>query len=259
MIETVLVVIPANNEQAAIGACLDALLSARRHADDALGGRVDSRAVVVLDSCVDATEAQITAAHGVRVIHARLARAGSARAFGVAHARRGLDIEPSRVWIASTDADSRVPVDWITTMIRCAERGADVVLGTVRPDVARTSSTYRQWRRRYVISDGHPHVHGANLGLRANVYDRIGGWPLLAFDEDVELARRAEAHADISVVRTGAIPVVTSARLTGRAPHGFAGYLWRLPSESRHDDVLLRTGLHVNQPRSDQPRVESDW
>lgn len=251
MIENVLVVIPANNEQATIGACLDALLAARVHTRDALGGRVDVRAVVVLDSCDDATEQQVTAEHDVQTIHARLARVGSARALGVDYARRGLNTEPNRIWIASTDADSRVPSDWITTMVRCAERGADVALGTVRPDVTRTSSTYRRWRRRYVVSDGHPHVHGANLGLRADVYDRIGGWPLLAGDEDVELVRRAEDHGGVRVVRTGAIPVVTSARLVGRAPRGFAGYLRQLPQESRHDDALLRTVWHGDLTRVD--------
>jgi cellulose synthase/poly-beta-1,6-N-acetylglucosamine synthase-like glycosyltransferase len=253
MIETVLVVIPANNEQAAIGACLDALLATRAHARQAFGGRVDVRAVVVLDSCIDATEDRITPAHDVQIIHARLARAGAARALGVAYGRGGLDTEPDKVWIASTDADSRVPLDWITTMVRYAERGADVALGTVRPDVAATSSTYRQWRRRYVVSDGHPHVHGANLGLRADVYDRIGGWPLVAFDEDVELVRRAENHVGVRVLRTGAIPVVTSARLVGRAPHGFAGYLRRLPPELRHDKARLRTVLHA-----EVARVESE-
>ena len=252
MIETVVVVIPANNEEAVIGACLDALLVARAHVRDTLGGRVEVRTVVVLDSCSDATEDRITAEHDVLTIRARLARAGAARALGVAYARQSMRTEASRVWIASTDADSVVPPDWITTMIRCAEQGAEVALGTVRPNVARTSSIYRRWRRRYVMSDGHPHVHGANLGLRADVYDRIGGWPLLAFDEDVELVRRLEDHSGVRVVRTGAIPVVTSARLVGRAPHGFADYLRRLPQESRHDDALLRTVRHG------LPQVELD-
>jgi Glycosyl transferase family 2 len=254
MIETVLVVIPANNEQAMIGPCLDAMLAARRHTLDTFGGRIDVRAVVVLDSCVDATEAEITTTHDVRTVHARFACAGSARALGVAYARRGVDTEPPQVWIASTDADSQIPVDWITTMVRCADRGADVTLGTIRPDVAPTSSTYRRWRRRYVVADGHPHVHGANLGLRANVYDRIGGWPPLASHEDVELVRRAENTDGVSVLRTGAIPVVTSARLFGRAPQGFAGYLRRLPQESRHDDALLRAHLHADLPRADPAR-----
>jgi cellulose synthase/poly-beta-1,6-N-acetylglucosamine synthase-like glycosyltransferase len=241
MIETVLVVIPANNEQAVIGACLDALVAARAQARDALGERVHIRTVVVLDSCIDATEDRITAEHDVQTIHARLARAGAARALGVAYGRRGLATQANKVWIASTDADSRVSRDWITTMVQCAEQAADVVLGTVRPDVARTSSVHRRWRRQYVVSDGHPHIHGANLGLRADIYDRIGGWPLLAFDEDVELVRRAENHGGLRVVRTGAIPVVTSARLVGRAPHGFAGYLRRLPHERHFDDVLVPT------------------
>ena len=257
MIETVLVVIPANNEQVLIGACLDSVHAARKHALVTLGGRIDVRAVVVLDSCVDETERQITAVHDVQTLHARLARAGSARAAGVAHARRGVATELGNTWIASTDADSRVPLDWITAMVRLADDGADVALGTVRPDLPPASPTYRRWRRRYVVSDGHPHVHGANLGLRADVYDRIGGWPMVAYDEDVELVRRAESCVDVNVTRTGAIPVVTSARLVGRAPYGFAGYLRRLPRERRHDDGLLRNVRHVEATRTELPGAET--
>ena len=256
MIETVLVVIPANNEQALIRACLEAVSAARTHARKALGDRVDVRTVVVLDSCVDATEREITAAHHVQTVHTGFARVGSARAAGVGHARRGLTTIPGNVWIASTDADSRVPLDWIVTMVGLADEGADVVLGTVRPDIAPTSSTYRRWRRRYVGSDGHPHVHGANLGLRADLYDRINGWPMVASDEDVDLVRRAEGCDDVRFSRTGAIPVVTSARLVGRAPYGFAGYLRRLPPERRHDDDLLRTVRHVELPRPELTRPE---
>lgn len=256
MIETVLVVIPANDEQALIGSCLDAMLFARGHALEALGRPVDIRTVVVLDNCVDATEGHITPAHDVETVHARLARVGAARALGVAHARRDVTTEPRNVWIASTDADSRVPPDWITTMIRYAERDTDVLLGTVHPDVPRTSSIYRRWRRRYVVADDHPHVHGANLSLRGDVYDRIGGWPLLAGDEDVELVRRAENCDGVRILRTGAIPVATSARLVGRAPHGFAGYLRRLPREDSHGDVLLRTVRHLDQPRGEPPLVD---
>jgi hypothetical protein len=83
----------------------------------------------------------------------------------------------------------------------------------------------RLWRDRHHLGDGHPHVHGANFGIRADAYRALGGWAPLASGEDVALARRARAAADLTTVSTGAIPVLTSSRLSGRAPHGFAAYL----------------------------------
>jgi hypothetical protein len=60
------------------------------------------------------------------------------------------------------------------------------------------------------------------VGLRADAYLEAGGFATLERDEDVALVA-ALAHRP--VVRTGAIPVVTSARTAGRAGGGFADFL----------------------------------
>ena len=57
---------------------------------------------------------------------------------------------------------------------------------------------------------------------RADAYVGVGGFPSLDRDEDVALVA-ALAHR--RVVRTGAIPVVTSARLRSRTGGGFADHL----------------------------------
>jgi hypothetical protein len=83
----------------------------------------------------------------------------------------------------------------------------------------------RDWLGRHQLRDGHPHVHGANLGVRGDAYLALGGWPALSAGEDAELARRATAAGYLQISRTAAIPVVTSTRQVSRVPRGFAGYL----------------------------------
>jgi hypothetical protein len=68
-------------------------------------------------------------------------------------------------------------------------------------------------------------VHGANFGIRGDAYLGLGGWPTLVTGEDAELARRAARTGHLRISRSASIPVVTSVRPDGRAPHGFASYL----------------------------------
>jgi hypothetical protein len=68
------------------------------------------------------------------------------------------------------------------------------------------------------------HVHGANLGVRADVYRRAGGLRDLRTAEDHDLWRRL-IQLSARTVSTSRIEVVTSSRRVGRAPHGFADSL----------------------------------
>ena len=68
------------------------------------------------------------------------------------------------------------------------------------------------------------HVHGASLGIRADVYAAAGGFDAIAEHEDVDLVQRcrvlgANLHASASA------EVLTSGRFIGRTPGGYAGYL----------------------------------
>jgi hypothetical protein len=75
-----------------------------------------------------------------------------------------------------------------------------------------------------MLGDSHPHVHAANLAIRADGYAAIGGWRPLRSGEDEDLAARATA-AGLRIHRTGRLPVRTSTRPYGRAPYGFSSYL----------------------------------
>jgi glycosyltransferase involved in cell wall biosynthesis len=226
------VVIPARDEAARLDRCLAAVTASvaalrRTRAGAALGIRV----VVVADACTDRTTDVLTRWPGVGTVISDAGRVGAARAAGVHEVFTSLTadgISPHTTWIANTDADSAVPPGWLATHAAAAGRGAALLLGTVRPDSHELDRVVeRRWYRRHRLADGHTHVHGANLGVRADWYRVAGGFPPVARDEDVALATAVLA-AGGTVERTGESPVLTSARLAGRAPGGMAGYLRRL-------------------------------
>lgn len=217
-----LVVVPARDEEARLGACLHALTHAVRRLGDTRPD-VTCSLTVVLDRCTDGSAA-VAAAHAADVLVSRAGNVGAARAAGVAHALRGSTATPARTWLACTDADSRVPADWLLAHVRAADDGADLALGGVVPgdDGDLRAVTRSSWHARHDGAAAGVHVHGANLGVRLDAYLAAGGFAALAEHEDVTLVsalRRAGA-------REGALPPVdTSARRLGRTPGGFAGYL----------------------------------
>lgn len=222
---TLHVVVPCRDEAAHLPAHLDAMTRAVERCARAFPGtRVD--VTVVLDGCVDGS-ARIVHEHRhrrpwLRVMHVDRGRVGAVRADGVRLARVD-DVAPAAdTWLAHTDADSCVPEHWLQHQVAVAQRGVDVWLGTVRP--AAPTRALEAWSSLHRLGEGHRHVHGANLGVRASAYDRVGGFAPLATGEDARLVaslleRRARVGAD------DLAPVRTSARLVGRAPAGFASFL----------------------------------
>ena len=227
MIDTIGVVIPAADEQDELAECLDALLVAKTLANRQLD--ISVRILVVLDACSDRSAEVVSRTAGVEALCVSHRCVGRARAAGATRVVQDAS-DLKRVWLASSDADSRVPSHWLTAMAEHANAGGELVLGTVTPDLPR--ATLATWRARHRLVDGHPHVHGANLGIRADVYAAAGGWPPLAAGEDEVLAARASAIAGARVVRTAQNSVRTSAREVARAPRGFSSYLRDLRRES---------------------------
>lgn len=132
-------------------------------------------------------------------------------------------LDLSQIWIANTDADSQVPGNWLTAQVALARRGVDLMLGTTEPQGA-DPSLLALWRARHTFEEGHPHVHGANLGMRATVWRDAGGFGPLETHEDVELVRRAKRDG-VHWVATDLLRVRTSARTVSRVDGGFADYL----------------------------------
>jgi hypothetical protein len=126
-----------------------------------------------------------------------------------------------------------VPANWLRQQVRHASQGWDAIVGTIQ--VADWSGyppgTRSLFRERYEGVEGgagqHGHVHGANLGFRASAYLRAGGFPELRTAEDHALVAALTVGGS-RVLRTRALPVITSARRESRAPRGFSHYLARL-------------------------------
>ncbi|GAB3603921.1 glycosyltransferase family 2 protein [Microbacterium aureliae] len=219
-VHTVVAVVPAHDEEVLLGRCLTAL--------DAAIARAERRGIrclvrVVLDACADGT-ALVAARHGVPVVDVTHASVGRARAAGIADALAEAG-GAEGVWIANTDADSAVPPHWITAQLDAAAAGADVYLGTVRPDFAELPAVYeRHWRATHVRGRPAGNVHGASLGIRGEVYDAVGGFAGLREHEDVDLVTRARA-AGARAVAGDAAEVLTSGRIVGRTPGGYAGFV----------------------------------
>ena len=218
------VVIPARNEQQRLARCLRAVHEAEALLHRRMPTAPPTRIVVVLDSCTDGSRFVVDQWRDVEVLTRDVGNVGAARAAGVEYVLASPDgARPE--WIACTDADSAVPPEWLVQQMNHALADTDLLLGVVRPDAAELRpSSMNRWMSQYHLQDGHPHVHGANMGVRADMYRRAGGFPPLAEHEDVALAQRIRSLGG-RVVSTAGHPVVTSARIDGRTPGGMAGYL----------------------------------
>jgi glycosyltransferase involved in cell wall biosynthesis len=221
VIETAGVVVPAHNEETLLPACLTALRRAARRLS------VPVHLLVAADSCTDGTVA-VARACGAQVVGIRARSVGAARAAGMTELLRlTADLDPATVWLATTDADTVVPPNWLERQVAHADRGWDVVLGTVT--VAdwseHPSHVPAAFAARYHSGDRpHPHVHGANIGIRASAYRAAGGFRPLRSAEDHALLA-AVAEAGCSVLRADDVTVETSGRRQARAPDGFSHLL----------------------------------
>ncbi len=208
------VIIPAHNEAECIQACLASIGAAIAHPK--LHERV--QVIVAVDRCCDATAAIAMSMGAVIVEVAAPGGVGAARAAAAAKA-----LELGADWLAVTDADSRVPDDWLVGQ---RNTGADAFCGIVEvedwldfPDAVRLAFAHTQAR-----GVGHGRIHGANMGVSAAMYSKCGGFPLLGCNEDVGLIRALEAQC--ARIAWASEPVVwTSARRSARARGGFADFL----------------------------------
>ncbi|HLW04324.1 MAG TPA: glycosyltransferase [Azoarcus sp.] len=213
------VCIPAHNEEAYIDACLASVARASIH--PGLGGE-EVLIVVVHDACTDRTALHVKK-WGVIELHVGFRNVGLARDAGA----RFL-LQTGVRWLAFTDADSEVSEMWLVHQLSL---GKQVVCGTVQvidwsshgvfADQARAA-----FLKSYCDQDGHRHVHGANLGIDAEVYEQIGGFEALACSEDQALVD--ELVLSGASIAWSALPrVTTSARLVSRVEGGFATTLRR--------------------------------
>ena len=247
------VVVPARDEQDRIGRCLASLRRALSQVPDG----VSTAVAVVLDRCTDATPERVATlvadwpeavvltvppAGPTRIGRSapRGSGVGALRDLGLRAALDRLSGPPTGIWLLSTDADTTVPADWVHAHLQHAANGVHAVAGLA--DLATTDhlTSGALWRYGAIVENGllgttHHHVYGANLGVRADAYLAVGGFPSDGAGEDHGLWQRLAA-AGYTLVQPVGVRVRTSARLRGRADGGLAALLRAL----HHDDHQLR-------------------
>ena len=224
--EEIGVVVPAHDEERRIDACLDSLRVAARH--PALRGR-RLRLVVVLDACSDRTGDRVARDRGVDIVEVSHRSVGPARSAGFDRLLGTAGVADHQHWLATTDADSLVPADWLARQLAWRRHGADAVAGTVdvrdwSEQPASVRHRFERRQRTHGVGFDHPHVHGANLGLSAAAYRAAGGVPHIDRAEDHALWDAVGA-AGLRRVSAPDLPVVTSSRRDGRAAGGFSDLL----------------------------------
>lgn len=243
-----IVAVPVRNEVDRIAACLRALAAQEGIGAGALG------VVLFLNNCTDGTAEAVAALAPalrlpLRVIERDFAgaQAGWARREAMEAAAAWLDESPHETApdgvILTTDADSRVPSDWVARNLAALAQGADAVAGTIALDAAEAARLPDALHARGRLEGAYeealialeawidPVAHdpwprhatrsGATLAVRLPAYRAAGGMPALPLGEDRAFVAALLA-ADARVRHAPDIVVVTSGRLDGRAPGGAA-------------------------------------
>ena len=220
------IAIPAHNEADHIVQTLQSVQRSILH----LGER--ALVVVVADACTDST-AQLAQPWVDKVIETDARDVGTARAMGAQWL-----FDQGVQWLSCTDADSVVPEDWLSAQSHIFhDLQCDVFCGIVKVDdwgdyspevIAAFHATAPQ--------DGHPHIHGANLGLSREAYALAGGFQPAHAHEDVGLVRRCEASG-LRIARLVHPCVTTSARRTPRAREGFGEFLLKLEQSIQNNPL----------------------
>ncbi|WP_313823187.1 glycosyltransferase family 2 protein [Citricoccus sp.] len=238
----IIVAIPAHDEELLLPGCLDHVAAAVTWA----------RAIGAVDRAVIAVAAHRCADRTAQVARARLTDAEpdvewivieDRASATVAEVRRtAVDAavpllgQSSSAWLFNTDADSLVPADWISSSLAVATADeADAVAGLVDlldwnpPAAARHA--YELLVTRGIHSAGHDHAYGANLVVRLDAYQTVGGFTPRSHGEDHDLLRRLGA-ARFRVATPMFPRVSTSGREDPRCADGLGSLLRRLAESS---------------------------
>jgi cellulose synthase/poly-beta-1,6-N-acetylglucosamine synthase-like glycosyltransferase len=220
------VVLPVHDEEELLPGALQALETAI----NSVSPRISCRVAIVLDRCGDASWAIAQswgARFGALVIRRECRSVGMARqSGGQALLARWPKRDRADIWLATTDADSRVPQDWLTVQMAAHSSGVDLWAGRV--NVVEQSAAMRRWTERYA-TEPNP-IHGASLGFSALLFTQLGGFRNLCSGEDHDFHDRAVAGG-FRVAYDSRATVATSSRRMGRAPEGFASVLETVEQE----------------------------
>ncbi|GAA2998202.1 glycosyltransferase [Actinokineospora diospyrosa] len=231
-ITAIAIAIPARDERDTIRACLRAITASAQ----ALPPTVAWSLCVVADRCTDDTAAlarsELDGHPALVVVNDRDRPLGEVRDLGLRHAREHLGPHtPAATWLLSTDADTTVPDPWLTDHLRLANSGTHATAGMAHLDGLPRAAIldYARVLDLARIPEGHGNIYGANLGIRADAYDTVGGFGPINTGEDHHIWHRL-GHTGHHRTYAEHITVTTSARTQGRATGGLADLLATLPA-----------------------------
>ena len=205
------VVLPVHNEEELLPAALTALDRSTGHVS---GLSVAFGIIIVLDACTDRSHDVASVwqqdpdgpwSGEIDIIEVDVGNVGQARQIGFeALLSRWSAVDPEDIWLATTDADSEVPLNWISSQLAMRGEGGQVWAGavTVADWSGRREGTAEIWRESYE-AECHP-IHGANFGIEAALYRETGGFSRLQTGEDRGPGARNDRFA--SVARDGGTP-----------------------------------------------------
>lgn len=247
------VVVPAHNEEALLSLCLESLKSQDFH------GAFE---VIVVDNHSTDKTSEIAKKYPVKLIYESKK--------GIAFARqKGFQIARGKI-IASTDADTIVPENWLTRIVRIFRENPQAVAVTGNIDF------YGRTKRRLAIFNiisplarlstwilsGRQHLWGANLAIRRDVFKKIGGFDSrLVAGEDYDLGSHAKEFGKIIYQRD--LTVNTSARrfenkvkaknILGLIDTYVINFFWLLffkkPRVSKFDDIRTNSNPTILSPK----------
>ncbi len=226
------VVIPAYNEELYITPTLEALGRQSGVAPQ------DYEVIVVDNNCTDRTAA-IARLFGARVVAERRAGVGYARSAGFAAATAPL--------IATTDADTVVPKNWLKAILAAFDDQQVVAVGgpgtyDIEHDVVNAvvnrSLPYLHELDRLIA--GTHHLVGFNMAVRASAFVAVGGWnEALAIGEDLDLSQRLAAAGKVTLLPD--LRVTTSDRRFQRVgPQQLMTYFANYLEVTRPGDALRK-------------------
>ena len=244
-------VIPAYNEEAHVGACLETVLREVKDTNLAIGQDVE--VVVVNNASTDKT-AEVAASYpGTTVVNEPLK--------GLVMARRAGFVVTTGELVANIDADTRVPRGWLTKVL--AEFNADNALVALSGPYlyydlslaqrAIVKVFYAFGYLFYLINHYALHkgamLQGGNFVLRRDAWERAGGFDtsISFYGEDTDVARRLTKFGRVKW--TWGLPMETSGRRLAQEGLVRVGYVYAMnffsisitgrPYTKSHTDIRI--------------------
>lgn len=211
------VVVPAYNEEKYIRPCIESLVSQDFS---------DFEIIVSLNSCTDDTEGVVLdVAKKHNFTNLKIVKENRK---GVSYARQAGAENANGEIIASCDADSVYPKNWLSQIVKYFDDSETALFyGSVRMD---GGPAYLRFLARYIYTlflhisrlFGKDNVTGMNFAYRKDLFIKAGGYDLnLKSAEDVFLGQKLKKYG--KVVFDSKIFVLTSPR---RFQKGFFKFLW---------------------------------